>query len=330
MEPSNLALFWAAVIAVSILIYVILDGFDLGVGVLFGAARDEAVRVDMMDAIAPVWDGNETWLVVVGTSLFAAFPVAYAVFMGAYYIPVLLLLFGLIFRGVAFEFRSRTERMRPLWDWGFFLGSTVMAFVQGSAVGAMIRGIPVSNGQYSGGVFGWLAPFPIMTGIALVLGYALLGTGWLVLKGEGTLRHWARRRIPWLAAAVLALMFVAFMATAKLDPLAIGNLHARPWGLVFAAIGILALIGVFAGSRSKWDGFPFTMTVLFFLSAFLALGAMFWPYIIPYRITIGNAAAPDASLRFLFYGAVVILPFIIVCTMRVYWIFRGKIGKGFS
>jgi cytochrome bd ubiquinol oxidase subunit II len=134
MEPSSLALFWAAVVCVSILVYVILDGFDLGVGVVFGTVREEAVRVEMMNAIAPVWNGNETWLVVIGTSLFAAFPAAYVVFMGAYYIPVLLLLFGLIFRGVAFEFRFRTERMRPIWDWGFFLGSTAMAFVQGTAV----------------------------------------------------------------------------------------------------------------------------------------------------------------------------------------------------
>jgi len=330
MEPSNLAMFWAAVICVSILIYVVLDGFDLGVGILFGTVRDEATRVAMMDAIAPVWNGNETWLVVIGASLFAAFPVAYVVFMGAFYIPVLLLLFGLIFRGVAFEFRFRTERMRPFWDRGFFCGSVAMAFVQGAAVGAMIRGIPVSTGQYSGGAFGWLAPFPIMTGFGLVLGYALLGSGWLVLKSEGPLRDWARRRIPWLAAAVLIIMLVAFMATRTLDPLARANLHARPWGLVFAAMGILALIGVFVASRSKRDGLPFAMTVLFFLSAFLALGAMFWPYIIPYRITVGNAASPDASLSFLFYGAVVILPVIAVYTFRVYWIFRGKTREGYS
>src|SRR5277367_6272177 len=227
MEPSNLALFWAGEVALSILVYVILDGFDLGVGVLFGSVRDEAVRSEMMDAIAPVWNGNETWLVVIGTSLFAAFPTVYAVFMGAFYIPVLLLLFGLIFRGIAFEFRSRVGRMRQFWDWGFFLGSTVMAFVQGAAVGAMIRGIPVSNGQYSGGAFAWLAPFPLMTGVGLVLGYALLGAGWLVLKSEGTLRDWARRRIPWLTAAVLAVMFVAFVVTVSLRTLGRANVLVR-------------------------------------------------------------------------------------------------------
>jgi cytochrome d ubiquinol oxidase subunit II len=162
-----------------------------------------------------------------------------------------------------------------------------------------------------------------------VLGYALLGAGWLVLKSEGSLRAWSRRRIPWLAAAVLAVMFAAFTTTADLDPLARGNLHARPWGLVFTAIGIFALITACMGARWKRDGFPFAMTVLFFLSAFLTLGAMFWPYIIPYRITVGNAAAPDASLSFLFYGSAVILPLVTVYTLRVYWIFRGKIRTGF-
>jgi hypothetical protein len=203
MEPSNLALFWAGVIACAILLYVILDGLDLGVGVLFGTTREEAHRVRMMGTIAPFWDGNETWLVVIGAGLFAAFPDVYAVFLGAFYLPVLLLLLGLIFRGVAFEFRFRSERMRWLWDWGFFLGSTVVAFVQGAAVGAMIRGIPIVDGQYAGSPFGWLHPFPVLTGIGLVLGYALLGAGWLVLKSDGELRDWAYARIRWLAVGVL-------------------------------------------------------------------------------------------------------------------------------
>ncbi len=184
MEPSALALFWAAVIAVAIVVYVVLDGFDLGVGILFGTTRDAALRNEMMDAISPFWDGNETWLVIIGASLFAAFPAVYAVFLPAFYIPVLLLLFGLIFRGVAFEFRYR-HVARGLWDWGFFVGSTIAAFVQGAAVGAMIRGIPVENGQYAGGRFEWLAPLPVFTGIGLVLGYALLGAGWLVMKSRG-------------------------------------------------------------------------------------------------------------------------------------------------
>src|SRR6516164_7847297 len=172
MQPSDLALFWAGVLACAILMYVILDGFDLGVGVLFGTTSDQTLRAHMMNTIAPFWDGNETWLVVAAAGLFAAFPDAYAVFLGAFYFPVLLMLFGLIFRGIAFEFRYRSERMRHVWDRGFFLGSTMVAFVQGAAVGAMMRGIPVADGQYAGGPLGWLHPFAILTGIGLVLGYA--------------------------------------------------------------------------------------------------------------------------------------------------------------
>ena len=331
MEASNLALFWAGVIAVAILVYVILDGFDLGVGVLFGTTRDEAHRAQMMDTIAPFWDGNETWLVVIGAGLFAAFPVVYAVFLGAFYIPVLLLLFGLIFRGIAFEFRYRSDRMRWLWDWGFCVGSSVVAFVQGAAVGAMMKGIPVGNGQYAGGALAWFAPFPILTGIGLVLGYALLGAGWLVLKSEGELREWAYRRIPWLAGGVLAVLLLAFGVTFDYGVIARSNLQGRPWGLVFPFLGVLALLMTLVGVREKRDGLPFAMTVLFFLAAYLTLGTMFWPYMVPYDITVSNAAAPEESLSFLFYGAgIFVLPVIAIYTIGVYWVFRGKVRKGYG
>ena len=330
MEPSNLALFWACVIACSVLLYVLLDGFDLGVGVLFGTTWNEAHRVRMLATIAPFWDGNETWLVVVGAGLFAAFPDVYAIFLGAFYFPVLLLLFGLIFRGIAFEFRFRSVHMRPVWDWGFFLGSTVVAFVQGAAVGAMMRGIPVADGQYAGGAFGWLHPFPILTGIGLVLGYALLGAGWLVLKSEGELQNWAHRRVRWLAAGVFAVLFLAFTVTFDYSVLARSNLYARPWALVFPVIGALALAGIVLGAGRERDGLPFAMTALFFLAAFLSLGAMFWPYMIPYSVTVASAAAPDASLRFLFYGGIVVLPIIVAYTIGVYWVFRGKVDRGYG
>src|SRR5215472_9822844 len=328
MEPSNLALFWAGVLACSILLYVFLDGFDLGVGVLFGTTRNEAHRVRMMDTIAPFWDGNETWLVVIGAGLFAAFPDVYAVFLGAFYFPVLLLLFGLIFRGIAFEFRFRSEHMRRVWDGGFFLGSTVVAFVQGAAVGAMMRGIPVADGQYAGGSFGWLHPFAILTGVGLVLGYALLGAGWIVLKSEGELHDWAHRRIRWLAASLFAVLFLAFTITFDYTVLARSNFYARPWALVFPAIGALALAAIVLGAGKQRDGLPFAMTGLFFLASFLSLGVMFWPYMIPYSITVASAAAPDASLQFLFYGGIFVLPVILAYTIGVYRIFRGKLHKG--
>ena len=235
----------------AILVYVMLDGFDLGVGILFGTTRDEAQREQMMGSIAPFWDGNETWLVVIGASLFAAFPAVYAVFLGAFYIPVLLLLFGLIFRGVAFEFRLHSQRLRKLWDFGFFAGSTVAAFVQGAAVGAMMRGIPVADRQFAGGSFDWFAPFPLLTGLGLVLGYALLGAGWLVLKTEGPLRELALRRIPWLAGGMLSVLAVAFGLTLDHSALAHSNLRSRPWGLVFPLIGSAGAGGRAAGHAAQ-------------------------------------------------------------------------------
>jgi cytochrome d ubiquinol oxidase subunit II len=327
VEPSTLALFWVAVIAVAILVYVILDGFDLGIGVLFGVAENEARRDAMIGTISPFWDGNETWLVVIGASLFAAFPMAYSIFLPAFYIPVLLLLFGLIFRGVAFEFRYRGQR--KFWDAAFFVGSTVAAFVQGAAVGAMIRGVPVANGQYDGGPFTWLAPLPVLTGIGLVLGYALLGASWVVLKCEGELREWARRHIPWLASAVLTVLILAFVAAVFHRGQIGADLADRRWGLVFPGLGLLAMAGIFLGVHWRHDGMPFAMTVVFFIAAFLTLAVLFWPYMIPYQVTVAEAAAPDKSLSFLFWGAgVFVLPVIAIYTISVYWVFRGKLHGG--
>jgi len=328
VQASNLALFWAGVIAVAILVYVVLDGFDLGVGILFGLERSEAQRTQMMDSIAPFWDGNETWLVVIGASLYAAFPVVYAVFLGAFYLPVLLLLFGLIFRGVAFEFRLHSQRLRAFWDWGFCIGSVAAAFVQGAAVGAMMRGIPVANGQFAGTAFDWLAPFPVLTGVGLVLGYALLGAGWLVLKTDGALRERALRQIPAIAAALIVVLALAFGLTLDHSALAKSHLAERPWGLVFPLIGVAALLAVLLFTRRRHDLMPFAMTVLFFVAAFLTLGVMYWPYMVPYSITVASAAAHPASLSFLFWGAgLFVLPVIAIYTIGVYWIFRGKTRK---
>jgi cytochrome d ubiquinol oxidase subunit II len=230
-------------------------------------------------------------------------------------------------RGIAFEFRDRSNGMRPFWDGGFFVGSAVVAFAQGAAVGAMIRGIAVTNGQYVGGPFGWLHPFTILTGLGLVLGYALLGAGWLVLKSDGELRDWARVRILWLAGGVLAVLFVAFTATFDYSILARSNVLARPWALVFAVVALLVLIGLTIGGGRQQDRGPFALTCLLFVVGFFALVAMFWPYMIPYAVTVADAAAPDVSLRFLFYGGIVVLPVIVAYTTAVYWIFRGKLSK---
>ena len=297
---------------------------------LFGTTKEEAHRVRMMGTIAPFWDGNETWLVVIGAGLFAAFPEVYAVFLGAFYLPVLLLLFGLIFRGVAFEFRYRSERMRGFWDWGFFLGSAVVAFVQGAAVGAMMRGIPVADGQYAGSPFGWLHPFPILTGIGLVLGYALLGAGWLVLKSDGELRDWAYARIPWLALGVLVVLFLAFAVTFDYSVLARTDLQTRHWGLVFPAIGVLALVGDrrrrTAGTRQpavRDDRGLLHRRVPESGGDVLAVHDSVFHH--------GRAGRGAGSLiAILFYGGVVVLPVIAAYTIGVYWVFRGKVRKGYG
>jgi cytochrome d ubiquinol oxidase subunit II len=332
IEPSALALFWVAVIGIAILAYIVLDGFDLGVGVLFGFTKDARLRNEMIASISPFWDGNETWLIVVGASLFAAFPVVYAVFLAAFYVPVLLLLLALIFRGVAFEFRARGAA-RGLWDRGFVLGSIVAAFAQGAAVGAMIRGIPVADGQYSGGSFDWVAALSIVCGAGLVLGYALLGAGWLVLKSEDAqLRDWARDRIPPLATSVVGILVfatvTAFVDRARMT----GSLFMdRPWGFAFPLIGLTAIVGTIVGARRRLDSWPFTMTVVFFVAAFLSLATMFWPYMIPYGLTVASAAAPHASLSFLFWGAgLFVLPVIGLYTFVVYWMFRGRQRGGYG
>ena len=324
MQASDLALFWAGVIALAILVYVVLDGFDLGVGILFGFNRDAAQRAQMMDSIAPFWDGNETWLVIIGASLYAAFPAVYAVFLGAFYLPVLLLLFGLIFRGVAFEFRLHSTRLRGFWDAGFCAGSVAAAFVQGAALGAMMRGIPVADGQFAGKAFDWLAPFPVLTGIGLVLGYALLGAGWLVLKNDGALRLCALRRLRWLVGALALTLALAFLGTLDHSVLARSNLGLRPWGLLLPLLGAAALLAV-PVAAPRHDALPFALTVAFFVCAYLTLGVMYWPYMVPYSITVADAAAAEASLSFLFWGAgLFVLPVIALYTIAVYWIFRGK------
>jgi cytochrome bd ubiquinol oxidase subunit II len=322
----DIATIWAFIIAFAVFVYVVMDGFDLGLGMLFPLFPDKPDRDVIMNSVAPVWDGNETWLVLGGGGLMAAFPLAYAVLMPALYTPMIAMLIGLIFRGVAFEFRGRAKGMLAVWDWGFFLGSTLVGFVQGAAVGALMRGIPVVDGQFAGHALDWVHPFPVLTGAGMVLGYALLGAGWLVFKGEGALRDWAYARIPWLAGAVLLVLILAFTVSVTFDAGAIAqsNLRARSWGLIFPIAGVVALLGVVAAARARRDGLPVALTTLLFVAAYLTLGVMFWPYMIPYTITVADAASPDASLQFLFYCGIIVLPVIVVYTFGVYRVFRGK------
>lgn len=328
MDANWLVDFWAAVIAFAILMYVVLDGYDLGVGILFGTMRDEGHKTTMMRTIAPYWDGNETWLVLVGAGLFAAFPTVYAIFLPAFYLPVALMLLGTAFRGVAFEFRDRSREMRPVWDRGFFLGSLVIAFVQGAAIGAMVNELPVVGGRYAGSAFEWLTPFSILCGIGAVQGYALLGAAWLVLKTEGELRDWAYRRLPWLLVGVVFVLVVVFVFALARHLRVLDRWLSEPLLLILPLIGLVAIVGLGQGIRRRADGVPFAMAALAVIVAFLTLAASFWPYMIPYTVTVQDAASPPESLAFLFWGGgLVVFPVILIYTASVFWIFRGKVRK---
>ena len=320
--------FWAAVIAFAILMYVVLDGFDLGVGILFGTQASEQHRTTMMGAIAPFWDGNETWLVLVAAGLFATFPMVYAIFLPAFYLPVALMLLAIIFRGVAFEFRERSTTMRPVWDWGFILGSLIIAFVQGTAIGAMVQELPVVDGRYAGGAFEWLTPFAIFCGIGAVLGYALHGAAWLVLKTDGELRDWAYQRLPWLLGGVVVVLVIVFVYALATGLHVFDRWVSHPLLLILPLLAALAMVGLVHGIRQRRDGQPFAMAVLSVVFSFLTLVASFWPYMIPYTVTVEDAAAPPQSLEFFFWGGgLVIFPIVLIYTAAVFWIFRGKVGK---
>jgi cytochrome bd ubiquinol oxidase subunit II len=321
-----MVMFWVLLLAISILLYVLLDGVDLGVGMLFGLTNSEIRRGAMLSAVAPIWDGNETWLVVTAVILWGAFPVVYATLLSAFYLPLIVMLLGLILRGVAFEFRYKTQRMRWIWDLSFAGGSLIATFIQGLTVGALVEGLQVTNGQYSGGDFGWFTPFAALCGIGLCLGYALLGACWLLKKCDAEVRDVARRQIPVLAVGVLAFLVLVF-AYALAEHLPI--LHRwidRPYLFVFPALGAVAATVLALSILNHNDHWPFYMVALIFLSAFGTLALSFWPYIIPGVITIDEAAAPQSSLTFMFWGCgVVVFPLMLLYTVINYTVFRGKV-----
>ena len=321
-------MFWATLLAVSILMYVLLDGFDLGVGMLFGVASDEARRHAMMSAVAPVWDGNETWLVVSGVILWGAFPVVYSILMSAFYLPVLLMLAGLILRGVAFEFRYRAERLRWIWSASFAGGSLVAAFIQGLMVGALVEWLPLSDGRYAGGEFGWFSPFAVLCGVGLCVGYALLGACWLVRKCDEEIRDQAYRLIPYLSAALLVFLIVVFVYALARDFAVMTRWLDRPFLFVLPVVGALAAITLAASVHRRHDALPFPMVAVIFVAAFCTLAISFWPYMIPSVITIDEAAAPHSSLVFMFWGCgVIVFPLMLLYTAISLTVFRGKVVR---
>ena len=324
----DLPFIWAALIAFAVLAYVLLDGFDLGIGMLFPFLHEEEDRDAAMNSVAPMWDGNETWLVLGGGGLFATFPLAYAIVMPALYAPIIAMLLGLVFRGVAFEFRWRTRRGKFVWDWAFFLGSLGATFAQGIALGALVQGIRVEGRGYAGGWWDWLTPFSLLTGCALVVGYALLGSGWLILKGEGRLRRFGYDTAKLTAVATLVLIAAVSLWTPFLNPLYMQRWFAWPAILFSGLVPLLVAAcayALFTGLRDEVDSRPFPASVAIFALCFAGIGVSFYPNIVPPDVSIWAAAAPDSSLAFLLVGASVLIPVILIYTGYSYWVFRGKV-----
>jgi len=328
---SHLAFIWAALIAFAILAYVVLDGFDLGVGILFPLIEDRRDRDTAMNSIAPIWDGNETWLVLGGGGLFAVFPLAYATILPALYAPLIAMLLGLIFRGVSFEFRWRAHAGQRLWDWGFAGGSTVAAFTQGVALGALVQGIRVADRAYAGGWWDWLTPFSVLTGAALVIGYALLGATWLVMKVDGALQDRAYGIARIAGAAIVGMIGVVSLATPFLNPAYLDRWFAWPTAAFSVIVPALVLGCAWAlhrGLQQRRDAQPFLAALGLFVLCYAGIGISFYPYIVPPSITIWQAAAPDESLEFLLIGTAVLIPIILAYTAYAYWVFRGKVDPG--
>ena len=325
----DLPLIWAIIIIFGIMMYVVMDGFDLGIGILFPFIKGDSDRDVMMNTVAPVWDGNETWLVLGGAALFGAFPLAYSVVLSALYLPLMLMLMGLIFRGVAFEFRfkARPEK-RHIWDKSFIGGSLVATFFQGVALGAFIDGIPVVNREYAGGGLDWLSPFTVFCGIALIVAYALLGCTWLIMKTEGHLQERMHKLGRPLALAVLVLMGIVSLWT----PLAHTDIAARWFTLPnlfwFLPVPILVLVTMYSLLKAiarKAHYMPFLLTLVLIFLGSSSLGISLWPNIIPPSISIWDAAAPPQSQGFMLVGTLFIIPFILGYTFWSYYVFRGKV-----
>ena len=324
----ELSFIWAMIIAFAVLTYVILDGFDLGIGILFPFADSEQDKSVMMNTIAPVWDGNETWLVLGGGGLFAVFPLAYAVIMPALYMPITLMLLALIFRGVAFEYRWRTVAWKPVWDVAFFGGSIVAAFTQGISLGALVQGIEVADRAYAGGWWDWLSPFSLLTGVAVIIGYGLLGSTWLIMKTEGELQTKMRGYAKWLGIGTLGFIGVVSLLTPFRDPAYFQRWFTLP-GSIFSVL-VPSLVGLctwllFSGLKKQKEAQPFLAALSLFVLSFIGIVISFYPNIVPPSLSIVEAAAPDASLKFALVGTVVLVPLILAYTAYAYWVFRGKV-----
>ena len=321
---------WFAVIAFGVMMYVLLDGFVLGLGILAPFAEDDDQLDHMMNTAAPIWDGNETWLVLGGAGLLAAFPKVYALVLSALYLPVLLMLIALVFRGVAFEFRFKAHTLRRAWGTAFWLGSVFAAFAQGVILGAIVEGMPLQAGKYVGGAFGWFSPFSMLTGVAVLTGYALLGATWLILKTDGKLQTMARTLARPLTLNVFAFIGLVSAWLPFLDSHVMARWFEGGRFLWLSPVPLLVLVATFALWRAiprhDRDARPFMLSLLLFLLGFAGLLLGMWPYIVPPALTIWDAAAPPATQGFALAGLVVLLPAILGYTWWSYSVFKGKVA----
>jgi len=329
MPAIDLPLVFAFIIAFAIFAYVVMDGFDLGIGILFAAIPAGRERDSAMNSIAPVWDGNETWLVLGGGGLLAAFPLAYGMILSALYAPIIAMLLALVFRGVAFEFRWRDPAHRAFWDVAFNLGSVVATLAQGITLGGLLQGVAVANREYAGGWFDWLSPFSLLVGVSLVAGYALLGATWLIMKSEGPLQDRCYGLALRLGIAVLIAMAAVSAWTPFLREAYWLRWFAWPQVLFTAQVPLLVVIVsvVFLISLRRRHHFtPFLMALALFTLGLAGLGISLYPYVVPPSVSIWDAAAPNLSLKFMLPGVLVMVPIILAYTGYSYWVFRGKTG----
>lgn len=325
----DLTVLWALIIVFAVFVYVVMDGFDLGIGILFPSFAVGHDRDTAMNSIAPVWDGNETWLVLGGGGLLAAFPLAYGVIFSALYAPIIAMLLALVFRGVAFEFRWRDPTHRAFWDIAFTGGSLVAALAQGIVLGALLQGIVVSDRAYAGGWWDWLTPFSLVTGVSVVVAYALLGATWLILKTEGNLQRHATRLAWWFGGATLVAVVAVSLATPFLEGAYFDRWFGYPNMLWVAPVPLLVAIASFAFVRSLRAGrdlAPFLLTLFIFLLCFIGLGISIFPYVIPGAVTIWDAATERSSQIFMLIGTAIVMPMILGYTGWAYWVFRGKVN----
>jgi cytochrome bd ubiquinol oxidase subunit II len=328
---SYLPIIWAAIIGLAVAIYVIFDGFDLGIGILFPFAQTERERDQMMNSVAPFWDGNETWLVLGGAGMMVAFPLAYSIILPALYLPVIVMLLALVFRGVAFEFRWIGVTSKRHWTFAFAAGSALAAFCQGLILGGLIQGIKVENGAFAGGAFDWLTPFAVLCGLGLMAGYGLLGATWLIMKTDGSVATRARIEAKLLLLAVLGFMAVVSIWT----PLAFERIAVRWFSLpnilffwwVPAATALVAFVA-WRWLETGREALPFLATIALFLLGYLGLLISNFPYLVPPSLTIWQTAAAPATHVFMLMGTLVLLPIILGYMIFVYWIFGGKLREG--